>query len=106
MIEVHITNYISSFFHQHLISSLYGGVTDNSKKSCLDWRTRSKIIIGVARGLLYLHEDSPLKVIHRDLKSSNILLDEDMNPKISDFGLAKLFGVDQTQGDTKRIVGT
>lgn len=94
---------VYEFLHN---SSLDKILFDNSKKSCLDWRTRSKIIIGVARGLLYLHEDSPLKVIHRDLKSSNILLDEDMNPKISDFGLAKLFGVDQTQGDTKRIVGT
>ncbi|KAL2931590.1 Cysteine-rich receptor-like protein kinase 25 [Bienertia sinuspersici] len=72
----------------------------------LEWQTRFKIIIGIARGLLYLHEDSRLKIVHRDLKSSNILLDEDMNPKISDFGLAKLFKADQTQGDTQKIVGT
>lgn len=87
-------------------SSLDRFLFDPTKNMALAWETRFKIILGIARGLLYLHEDSRLKVIHRDLKSSNILLDESMNPKISDFGLAKLFGVDQTQGDTKRIVGT
>ncbi|XP_074566985.1 uncharacterized protein LOC141823590 [Curcuma longa] len=79
---------------------------DNSKRKQLDWPRRFKIIEGISRGLLYLHEDSPLKIIHRDLKASNILLDANMDPKISDFGLAKLFGADETQGNTKRIAGT
>ncbi|GMJ09853.1 cysteine-rich RLK (RECEPTOR-like protein kinase) 25 [Hibiscus trionum] len=79
---------------------------DQRKRLRLDWERRYKIIVGIARGLLYLHEDSQLRIIHRDLKASNILLDEQMNPKISDFGLAKLFGESQTQGNTNRIAGT
>ncbi|KAL6657915.1 hypothetical protein ACP70R_005695 [Stipagrostis hirtigluma subsp. patula] len=79
---------------------------DSEKREQLDWGQRYKIINGIARGLQYLHEDSQLKVVHRDLKASNILLDNNMNPKISDFGLARIFGRDQTQAITNRVVGT
>ncbi|OIV91162.1 hypothetical protein TanjilG_30384 [Lupinus angustifolius] len=79
---------------------------DPVKQTELDWSTRYKIIVGIARGVLYLHEDSVIRIIHRDLKASNVLLDENMNPKISDFGMAKIFQADQTQVNTGRIVGT
>ncbi|KAL6890188.1 hypothetical protein ACP4OV_008951 [Aristida adscensionis] len=79
---------------------------DTEERGKLDWGQRYKIINGIARGLQYLHEDSQLRVVHRDLKASNILLDANMNPKISDFGLARIFGQDQTQAITNRVVGT
>ncbi|CAN6205644.1 unnamed protein product [Urochloa humidicola] len=79
---------------------------DPEEKRRLDWRKRFNIIEGIARGLQYLHEDSQKKIVHRDMKASNVLLDADMNPKIGDFGLARLFGQDQTRDVTSRIVGT
>uniref|UniRef100_A0ACD5T984 Uncharacterized protein n=1 Tax=Avena sativa TaxID=4498 RepID=A0ACD5T984_AVESA len=79
---------------------------DPVRRQELTWGHRFRIIQGIGRGLLYLHEDSRLTIIHRDLKASNILLDDDMNPKISDFGLAKLFSLDASVGNTSNIAGT
>ena len=73
----------------------------------LGWSTRYNVILGIARGLLYLHEDSLLKIVHRDLKASNVLLDDKMNPKISDFGMAKIFEESGTGINMiGRVVGT
>ncbi|MFQ6640983.1 hypothetical protein Gotur_014911 [Gossypium turneri] len=71
----------------------------------LDWSTRKKICLGIARGLAYLHEESRLKIVHRDIKATNVLLDKDLNAKISDFGLAKLDEEENTHIST-RIAGT
>ncbi|XP_039122370.1 cysteine-rich receptor-like protein kinase 10 [Dioscorea cayenensis subsp. rotundata] len=79
---------------------------DSEKRAQLDWNRRLQIIGGIARGLLYLHEDSLLKVIHRDLKASNVLLDNKMTAKISDFGMAKIFGGEENEANTSRVVGT
>ncbi|KAI3735825.1 hypothetical protein L6452_15345 [Arctium lappa] len=79
---------------------------DKEKSRSLHWTQRFQIIIGVLRGLLYLHEEAPIRIIHRDIKASNILLDEKLNPKISDFGLARLFPGDDTHVNTFRISGT
>ncbi|KAJ0725590.1 putative protein kinase RLK-Pelle-DLSV family [Helianthus annuus] len=79
---------------------------DETRSSVLNWPQRFNIIHGIARGILYLHQDSRLQIIHRDLKAGNILLDGDMNPKISDFGLARKFVGHDTSAKTKKVVGT
>ncbi|XP_076894592.1 G-type lectin S-receptor-like serine/threonine-protein kinase At4g27290 [Bidens hawaiensis] len=81
-------------------------IFDKAKSELLDWPAGYLIINRIARGLLYLHQDSRLRIIHRDLKASNILLDTDMNPKISDFGTARIFGGKQLEANTNRVVGT
>ncbi|KAE8724426.1 Cysteine-rich receptor-like protein kinase 6 [Hibiscus syriacus] len=79
---------------------------DSSLAAQLTWQKRFNIIRGTARGIMYLHEDSRLGIIHRDLKASIVLLDHEMNPKISDFGMSKIFSGDQNEANTNRVVGT
>ena len=87
--------------------NLYGvHSSDPTRSGQLNWATRFNIIHGVARGLVYLHQDSCLRVIHRDLKVSNILLDGKMNPKLSDFGLARIFEGTVDIANIHKVVGT
>lgn len=98
----HITTKVAvNFFNQ--LFKLTTGYEENHLK--LDWPTRQRICIGIARGMAHLHEESRLKIVHRDIKAPNILLDKDLTPKISDFGLAKLNEEENTHIST-RIAGT
>ncbi|KAG0496171.1 hypothetical protein HPP92_000862 [Vanilla planifolia] len=87
-------------------ASLDRHLFDPARRAQLEWKRRHVIISGIARGLVYLHNHSRVRIIHRDLKASNVLLDADMNPKIANFGLAKLVGINESQWNTKQITGT
>ncbi|KAF8669213.1 hypothetical protein HU200_051543 [Digitaria exilis] len=93
---------IAKLQHVNLVR-LLGCCIHGEERILLNWSKRFDIILGIARGLLYLHQDSRYKVIHRDLKAGNILLDKDMNPKISDFGVARIFG-DDTDSHTRKVL--
>ncbi|KAK4595070.1 hypothetical protein RGQ29_018714 [Quercus rubra] len=98
---------VSIFSYECVVAATNNFSLENSSRSkLLDWKKRFNIIEGIAQGLIYLHKYSRLKVIHRDLKASNILLDESMNPKISDFGMARIFNQNELEANTTRIVGT
>ncbi|WOK91708.1 serine/threonine-protein kinase [Canna indica] len=97
--KILVYNYLEN---NSLAQTLLGGSHSNIQFS---WKTRSKICIGVAQGLAYLHEEVRPHIVHRDIKASNILLDKDLNPRISDFGLAKLLPPNTTQVST-RVAGT
>lgn len=84
------------------MSSDHGAGTSGLK---LDWATRLNICVGIAKGICFLHEGSVLKIVHRDIKATNVLLDRDLSPKISDFGLAKLHEEENTHIST-RVAGT
>ncbi|KAF5809232.1 putative protein kinase RLK-Pelle-DLSV family [Helianthus annuus] len=86
--------------------SLNSFIFDEGKRKLIDWSKRYTIIIGIGRGLLCLHQDSRLRIIHRDLKASNILLDKDMNPRISDFGWTRSLDGNDTKANTRRVMGT
>ncbi|CAM0944938.1 unnamed protein product [Alopecurus aequalis] len=94
---------VYEFMHNNSLDTF---IFDAEKRKLLGWNKRFEIILGIARGLLYLHEDSRVKIIHRDMKAGNVLLDRNMVPKISDFGIARMFGGDQTTAYTLKVIGT
>ncbi|MBA0844631.1 hypothetical protein Goarm_023295 [Gossypium armourianum] len=98
--------HIAKLQHRNLVKLLGCCIQADEKILLLDWPTRYNIINGIARGLLYLYQDSRQRIIHRYLKAGNVLLDNETNPKISDFGLARSFGEKETEANTNKVVGT
>ena len=98
--------YVDSINAHHFLAIVFYNESDPTKNYIFNWKTCFNIIEGIAQGLVYLHKYSRLRVIHWDLKASNILLDEEMNPKISDFGMAGIFGSKGSEENTNRVVGT
>ena len=96
----------SSINLYRFLTTIYSFELDSTKKYILNWEKRVNIIEGIAQGLVYLHKYSRLKVIHQNLKASNILLDEDMNPKIFNFGMARIFGLKELEENTNIIMGS
>ncbi|RLM48952.1 cysteine-rich receptor-like protein kinase 10 isoform X1 [Panicum miliaceum] len=92
--------------HWHIWETLVHLILDKRNGSLLDWSKRLNIIKGLADGLVYLHKQSMLWIVHRDLKPQNILLDHDMNPKITDFGSARTLSSDVAEERTSSVVGT
>ena len=86
-----------SFSHSFIFLS------DPHKQELLDWRKRLHIIEGIGRGLLYIHTDSSLRILHRGVKANNILLDQELNPMISDFVMASIFAGNEDQANTRRV---
>ncbi|XP_028956126.2 probable LRR receptor-like serine/threonine-protein kinase At1g53440 [Malus sylvestris] len=95
---------VYEYMENNSVSHALFGAEESHLK--LDWPTRHNICVGIAKGLAYLHEESSLKVIHRDIKATNVLLDRHLNPKISDFGLAKLAEEDDKTHISTRVAGT
>ena len=100
-----MTLYLQIYSYLFVISFGHYSLRSTQPKH-VDWTKHFNIIEGISRGLLYLHRDSRLKIIHRDLKASNILLGEELNPKISDFGIARIFSGSENQANTIRVIGT
>jgi serine/threonine protein kinase len=100
-----VYNTASTSKHEMILSTILLGAGSETSFLTLDWPTRYKICVGIARGLAFLHEGSAIRIVHRDIKGTNVLLDKDLNAKISDFGLAKLNEEENTHIST-RVAGT
>jgi serine/threonine protein kinase len=95
---------IINFYIQHICC--FKCSSDKTRRALLNWHRRLQIIKGTAEGLVYMHKHSLLRIIHGDLKPNNLLLDDDMNPKISDFGSARILSSDVAEEQTSMVVGT